>query len=121
MTTSMKPVTYTIDAAGRTLGRVCSEAAHALLGKRSAHFVKNEVLPIQVVVINAKKLMVSERRSKGKVYTRYTGFPGGLREMSMHEMIEKKGIAAVVEKTVDGMLPRNKLRKERMKRLTVEA
>ena len=115
----MKPVTYTIDAAGRTLGRVASDAAHALLGKRSVHFVKNQVLPIEVVVVNAKKMLVSERRSKGKVYTRYTGFPGGLREMSMHEMIEKKGITAVVEKTVDGMLPRNKLRKERMKRLTV--
>jgi len=120
MTTTMKPVTYTIDAAGRSLGRVCSEAAHALLGKRSAHFVKNEVLPVTVVVKNAKKLMVSDRRSKGKIYTRYTGFPGGLREMSMHEMIQKKGIAAVVEKTVDGMLPRNKLRNERMKRLVVE-
>lgn len=116
----MTPVTYTIDAAGRTLGRVASEAAHALLGKRSAHFVKNEVLPVQVVVVNAKKLMISTRRSKGKVYTRYTGFPGGLREMSMHEMIEKKGISAVVHKTVDGMLPRNKLRKERMTRLKVE-
>lgn len=120
MKAGMKPVTYTIDASGRTLGRVASEAAHALLGKRSAHFVKNEVLPVQVVVKNAKKLMISERRSKGTVYRRYTGFPGGLREMSMHEMIAKKGVAAVVEKTVDGMLPRNKLRNERMKRLKVE-
>ncbi len=116
----MEKTTYTIDASGRTLGRVASEAAHALLGKRSAHFVKNEVLPIEVVIENAKKLSISERRAKGKVYTRYTGFPGGLREASMHEMIQKKGIAEVVRKTVDGMIPRNKLRKERMKRLTIK-
>jgi large subunit ribosomal protein L13 len=116
----MEKTTYTIDASGRTLGRVASEAAHALLGKRSAHFTKNEVLPIEVVITNAKKLSISERRSKGKIYTRYTGYPGGLREQSMHEMIAKKGIAEVVKKTVDGMIPRNKLRKERMKLLKVE-
>jgi large subunit ribosomal protein L13 len=116
----MEKTTYTIDASGRTLGRVASEAAHALLGKRSAHFVKNEVLPIEVVIKNAKKLHITERRSKGKVYTRYTGYPGGLYHQTMHEMILKKGIAEVVKKTVDGMIPRNKLRKPRMKLLKVE-
>lgn len=116
----MEKTTYTIDAAGRTLGRVASEAAHALLGKRSVHFAKNKALPMEVIIKNAKKLMISERRSKGKVYTRYTGYPGGLREWSMHDMIQKKGIAEVVKKTVDGMIPRNKLRRERMRNLTVE-
>jgi large subunit ribosomal protein L13 len=117
----MQPVTYTIDASGRTLGRVASEAAHALLGKRTAHFVKNEVLPVKVVITNAKKLVISEKKARATVYRHYTGYPGGLREMTMKEMTDKKGIEAVVIKTVDGMIPRNKLRKERMKRLTVEA
>jgi large subunit ribosomal protein L13 len=116
-----EPTTYTIDATDRTLGRVASEAAHALLGKRSVHFAKNQALPVTVVVANASKLHLPARRTAGKIYTHYTGHPGGLREISMEEMITKKGIAEVVKKTVDGMIPRNKLRKPRMKNLIVTA
>ncbi|MEK9160621.1 MAG: 50S ribosomal protein L13 [Patescibacteria group bacterium] len=116
---NVAPMEYTVDAKGRTLGRVASEAAHALLGKKSTSFVKNKVLPVQVTIVNAKKLMIREKMLKEKTYRRYTGYPGGLREMTLAEFIEKKGIAEVLKKTVDGMLPRNRLRKERMKRLTV--
>lgn len=119
--TKSASMTYTIDATDRTLGRVCSEAAHALLGKRSAQFVKNQAMPITVIVENAAKLHLPKKRQEGKVYTRYTGYPGGLREMSMDMMIEKKGIEEVVRKTVDGMIPRNKLRAPRMKHLIVKA
>ena len=111
--------THTIDATDRTLGRVASEAAHALLGKRSAHFVKNAAMPITVIIENASKLHLPKKRQEGKIYTHYTGYPGGLREVRMDMMITKKGIEEVVRKTVDGMIPRNKLRKERMKRLTI--
>ncbi len=123
MTLNTKPesTTYTIDATDRTLGRVASEAAHALLGKRSVHFSKNQALPITVTINNAGKMHLPSRRTKGKIYTRYTGYPGGLYSMSMEEMITKKGIAEVVKKTVDGMIPRNKLRKPRMKNLVVKA
>lgn len=121
MTSNTKPApsSYTIDATDRTLGRVCSEAASALLGKKSVHFAKNQALPIKVTVENAGKLHMSARRTKGKVYTRYTGYPGGLYKMTMEEMIAKKGIGEVIKKTVDGMIPRNKLRKPRMKNLIV--
>lgn len=112
---------YTIDAAGQALGRVASEAASALLGKKSAQFIKNEVLPVEVEIVNTSKLVMTEKRIKNKVYTHYTGYPGGLRETTMAMMIDKKGISDVMRKTVDGMIPRNKLRKERMKRLTVSA
>jgi large subunit ribosomal protein L13 len=110
---------HTIDATDRTLGRVASEAAHALLGKRSVHFTKNQTLPITVTINNASKMHLPTRRVKGKIYTHYTGYPGGLREVSMEETITKKGIAEVVRKTVDGMIPRNKLRVPRMKNLIV--
>jgi large subunit ribosomal protein L13 len=121
MTTNTKPepTTYTIDATDRTIGRVASEAAHALLGKRSVHFAKNQAIAITVTINNAGKLHLPARRTKGKVYQRYTGYPGGQKEMRMDEMITKKGIAEVVKKTVDGMLPRNLLRKPRMKNLIV--
>ena len=111
--------TYTIDATDRTLGRVASEAAHALLGKRSSLVAKNRTHPITVVIENAKKLHLPARRVAGKVYTHYTGYPGGLREVGMAEVIEKKGIEEVVRKTVDGMIPRNRLRTPRMKNLVI--
>ncbi|KKW40135.1 50S ribosomal protein L13 [Candidatus Kaiserbacteria bacterium RIFCSPLOWO2_02_FULL_54_13] len=121
MTLNTKPAltTHVIDATDRTLGRVASEAAHALLGKRSVHFAKNKALPMKVVIENAGRLNLPKRRTEGKVYTRYTGYPGGLREMTMTDMIAKKGISAVVKKTVDGMIPRNKLRAPRMKNLVI--
>ena len=113
------PLTYTVDAKGRTLGRVASEAASALLGKKSVHFVKNKVLPVSVTITNASKLKLTEKRVANNTYIHYTGYPGGLREQSMPMLIEKKGIEEVIRRTVDGMIPRNKLRKERMKRLTI--
>ena len=117
--TKPAPTTHVIDATDRTIGRVASEAAHALLGKRSVHFAKNQALPVTVTINNASKLHLPTRRTAGKIYQHYTGYPGGLREVSMAEMIEKKGIADVVRKTVDGMIPRNLLRKPRMKNLIV--
>ncbi len=116
-----EPTTYTIDATDRTIGRVASEAAHALLGKRSVHFTKNMALPVTVVIENASKMHLPIRRTKGKVYTHYTGYPDGLREVRMDVMIEKKGIADVLTKTIDGMIPRNRLRAPRMKNLIVHA
>ncbi len=110
---------YTIDAAGQSLGRVASEAASVLLGKRSANYVQNEVLPVEVAIVNAGQLVMSEKRIAGKEYTHYTGYPGGLRITSLSNLLAKKGVSAAIEKAVDGMIPRNKLRKERMKRLTI--
>ncbi|MCR4276382.1 MAG: 50S ribosomal protein L13 [Candidatus Parcubacteria bacterium] len=120
-TSNIKPApsTYTIDATDRTLGRVCSEAASVLLGKKSVHFAKNQAIPVTVTVMNASKMHLPKRRVEGKIYTRYTGHPGGLFFTTMEEMITKKGIGEVVKKTVDGMIPRNKLRKPRMKNLIV--
>ncbi len=118
---NVEVIRYTIDASGRSLGRVASEAASALLGKKSAHYVQNLVLPVEVTVTNADKLSLSERRIAGKIYQRYTGYPGGLKETNMASMIEKKGKTEVLRIAIDGMLPRNKLRKDRMKRLTITA
>ncbi|HEX5774414.1 MAG TPA: 50S ribosomal protein L13 [Candidatus Paceibacterota bacterium] len=110
---------YTLDATGQSLGRIASEAASILLGKKSPHYKQNEVLPVEVSIVNASKLAMTEKRIAGKEYTHYTGYPGGLRTTSMAMLIEKKGVSEVLRKAVDGMIPRNKLRKERMKRLTI--
>ncbi len=110
---------YAIDATGESLGRVASEAASVLLGKKSAQFMKNIVLPVEVTIENVNQLTMTEKRIKGKEYTHYTGYPGGLRFTPLARLIENKGIRAAMERAVDGMIPRNKLRKERMKRLTI--
>lgn len=110
---------YTLDATGQSLGRIASEAASILLGKKSPHYKQNEVLPVEVVITNASKLAMNEKRIAGKAYTHYTGYPGGLRTTSLAMLIEKKGVGEALRKAVDGMIPRNKLRKERMKRLTI--
>jgi large subunit ribosomal protein L13 len=115
------PTTFRIDATDRTLGRVASEAAHALLGKRSALAAPHRAHPVTVIIENASKLHLPERRVKGKVYTHYTGYPGGLREERMDEVIAKKGVEEVVRRTVDGMIPRNRLRAPRMKNLIIKA
>ena len=114
------PSTHRIDATDRTLGRVASEAAHALLGKRSPQAVKHLTHPITVIIENASKLHLPARRIMGKTYTHYTGHPGGLREVRMDEVIAKKGIEEVVRRTVDGMIPRNRLRTPRMKNLVIK-
>ena len=90
-----------------------------MLGKASAQYVQNEVLPVTVTVVNAGKMKLTEKRVAQKDYTHYTGSPGGLRHTSMQQMIDKKGMSEVLRKAVDGMIPRNKLRKERMKRVTI--
>lgn len=109
---------FVLDASGKSLGRVASEAASILLGKKSVGYMQNEVMPVEVKVENLSKLKMTEKRIANKDYVRYTGYPGGLITTSMQMMMEKKGIGEVFRKTVDGMIPRNKLRKERMKRLT---
>jgi len=110
---------YTIDATGGSLGRIASEAASVLLGKKSANYLQNEVMPVEVEIVNASKLVMTEKRIAGKEYTRYTGYPGGLRITSLANLLQKKGVGEALWKAVDGMIPRNKLRKERMKRLTI--
>jgi large subunit ribosomal protein L13 len=81
--------------------------------------VKNFVLPVEVEITNASKLVIAEKKMLQKEYTRYTGYPGGLRTVTLTMLKDKKGIEEVLRKAVDGMIPRNKLRKERMKRLTI--
>lgn len=112
---------YTVDASGRALGRVATEVASIVLGKSSAQYVQNEVLPVTVTVLNASKMKLHEGRVAQKDFTHYTGYPGGLRHTSMQKMIDNKGITEVLRKAIDGMIPRNKLRKERMKRVIITA
>lgn len=116
----VKTEKYTIDAKGKRLGRVATEVATLLMGKHKSDVARNKVVPIEVVVENVSKLLLSEKKRNEKIYTRYTGYPGGLRKFSMQKLIDKKGYGEVFRKAVYGMLPSNRLRAERMKNLIVQ-
>lgn len=111
---------HTIDASGRSLGRVASEAAALLNAKDSIHFVKNRVADVTVKVINAAKVRVSGNKLKENVHKSYSGYPGGLKEMPLVYVVEKKGYTELIKHAVLGMLPKNKLQDVRIKNLVVE-
>ena len=119
MTTKEK-TEHSIDATGKKLGRVASGVAHILLGKNSTSFAKNVVAQIHVTVENVELLDVPERKRTGKIYTRYSGYPGGLKKATLKEVIDKKGMGEALSMAVKNMLPNNRLRKARMKNLVIK-
>lgn len=110
---------YTIDAKGKALGRVASEAAVALMGKRSPSFRKNVVAPVSVHVTNASKLKITAKKRSETVFKKHSGYRGGLKSKSFVEFLDQKGYGELVRKTVYGMLPTNKLRSRMIKNLSV--
>lgn len=111
---------HTIDAQGKTLGRVATAAAAILIGKHTTSFVKNKVGEDTVEIVNASKVAVTGSKMGEKRYKRYSGYPGGLKETPMREMIDKKGHAEILRIAVYGMLPKNKLRSIRIKKLSIQ-
>ena len=112
---------HLIDAAeAPTLGRLSAKIATLLSGKNKATFTPHTDGGDFVVVINAEKVKVTGNKEEDKMYYRHSGFPGGLKEASLKELREKNP-AMIIEKAVYGMLPTNKLRDDRMKRLKVYA
>lgn len=111
----------TIDAKFRRLGRVATEAAMLLMGKTSATYRRNQVnAPGVVEIVNASQLSIDGRKLKDKIYQRYSGYPGGLKEETMGHLIDRKGHASIVRKAVEGMLPHNRLKKVMLKRLVIK-
>ena len=110
---------YTIDATGKKMGRIATEAAGVLRGKDRPDFVRNRLPDVSVRIINASELDMSPEKTAKKKYTNYSGYPGGLITRTADQIIEKKGYSELVRKAVYGMLPDNRLRRQAMKRLFV--
>jgi large subunit ribosomal protein L13 len=110
---------YTIDAQNRPLGRVATEAAALLNGKNTTDFAKNIVTDVHVEIINASKVKITGNKMNDRMHKRYTGHPGGLRELSYRQVVEKKGHKELFVHAINGMLPKNKLQDVRMKNLTI--
>ncbi len=109
---------YIIDAEGKRLGRVATEAASVLIGKNTTHFAKNIVEPVTVTIINASKLDITEKRAEDE-FQRYTGYPGGRRVETLGHLAKRRGYGELLKRVVSGMLPKNKLQKLRLQNLVV--
>mgnify|MGYP001593597509 FL=1 len=115
----MKKEIKTIDASGRTLGRVASEVAMSLMGKTLPSFERNKYCGMPVKVVNATKLRITAKKLENIYHTRYSGIPGGLRILKGTETAEKKGFKELIKLATEQMLPSNKLRRTMMKNLTI--
>jgi large subunit ribosomal protein L13 len=113
--------TVQIDAAGKTLGRVATAAAHVLLGKDEPTFAKNVVAQVRLEILNANQIKLPASRLQESTFKRYSGYPGGLKVITLEKMKESKGMTEVVALTIKGMIPNNRLKKDRLKNLVVHA
>ncbi|QQG44712.1 MAG: 50S ribosomal protein L13 [Candidatus Roizmanbacteria bacterium] len=128
ITKSTKPVSekqikrewHLVNMAKERLGRVTNEIANLLQGKRKTTYAPYIDSGDYVVIINAKKVTLSGKKTDTKVYSYYSGYPGGLKKVSFKELIEKKP-EEVIRHAVSGMLPKNKLRDRRLARLFIFA
>jgi large subunit ribosomal protein L13 len=117
---TIKRETHTIDASGKVLGRLSSEIAKLLMGKHKVDYSPNLDMGDNVVVTNAAKVTVTGRKEEQKVYYKHSGFPGGFKEVKYAKLKDEQP-AKVIQIAVKGMLPKNRLQKTRLTRLTVFA
>lgn len=110
----------TIDATNKSLGRVASAAAKALLGKHSADFAKNVTSKVEVKVTNASKIRVTGNKHQQMQYIRYSGYPGGQKKETYDMLVARRGHKEAIHRAILGMLPKNKLQTPRIKMLTIE-
>ena len=111
---------YVIDAEGKTLGRLASQAAAILRGKNKPIFTPHVDCGDYVIIINAEKVAVTGKKKHDKIYKRHTGYPGGLRELNFEQMMEKHP-TEVVRHAIKGMMPKGKLGRQMFKKLKVYA
>jgi large subunit ribosomal protein L13 len=124
-TYSQKPTEVTrrwilVDASQASLGRVATQIAKYLIGKYKPTYTPHIDGGDYVVVVNAANVVVTGEKETDKIYYRHTGFPGGIKDAKLAEVREKFP-ERIIEAAVRGMLPKNKLSDERMKRLRIFA
>ena len=113
-------VWYVVDAEGQTLGRLATQIADTLRGKRKPQYTPHTDVGDFVVVLNAEKIAVTGNKLQSKRYWRHSGYPGGIRSRTLAEMLERRP-EDVIRLAVRGMLPRNKLARKQLLKLKVYA
>ncbi len=116
----INPKWHVLDARERPLGRLASEAAHLLLGKHKPDYEPHLVMGDYVVIVNADEIRLTGKKAEQKVYYRHSGYPGGLRERSYQEQMDRDS-RRVIETAIKGMLPHNSRGRELFRHLKVYA
>lgn len=111
---------YLIDCSGKTLGRLSVKVANILRGKNKPEYTPNSDVGDFVVLVNAKNLKVTGSKNENKIYYRHTGYPGGIKQISFKDLLNKDP-EKVLRLAVKGMLPKNKLNRQVIKKLKVYA
>ncbi len=111
---------HLVDAKDEILGRLSTKIAELLTGKGKATYSRHMDSGDYVVVINAEKIMVTGRKASQKVYRTHSGYPSGFKEKS-YDMVMRSHPERIIEHAVSGMIPDNRLKKERMLRLKIVA
>jgi large subunit ribosomal protein L13 len=111
---------YFVDAEGKTLGRLATQIADTLRGKRKPEYTPHVDTGDFVIVVNAEKVRVTGDKRNAKLYHRHSGYPGGLRSRTFAEMLERRP-EEVIRLAVRGMLPRNRLARRQLGKLKVYA
>jgi large subunit ribosomal protein L13 len=109
---------FVVDASGKTLGRLATQAASILAGKLNPQYTPYIDVGDHVVVINAEKIRLTGLKAESKVYRRYTGFPGGLREESFTRLLARRP-EKILEEAIKGMLPKTKMGRKMGSKLKV--
>ena len=111
---------FVVDAEGKTLGRLATQIADTLRGKRKPQYTPHVDTGDFVVVVNAEKIAVTGKKLDDKIYYRHSGYPGGLRSRTLREELDRRP-TEVLRKAVKGMLPRNRLARRQLGKLKVYA
>jgi large subunit ribosomal protein L13 len=111
---------YVVDADGQTLGRLATLIADTLRGKRKPQYTPHVDTGDFVVVVNAEKIAVTGNKLDQKMYYRHSGYPGGLKERTLREQLERRP-TEVLRKAVKGMLPKNRLAAKQLTKLKIYA
>ena len=111
---------FVVDASGQTLGRLATQIADALRGKRKPEYTPHCDVGDFVIVVNAEKVAVSGKKREEKRYYRHSGYPGGLRSRTLGDILERRP-EEVIRRAVKGMLPRTRLGRAQLRKLKVYA
>ena len=111
---------HLVDAEGLILGRMASEIAKILRGKHKPTYTPNIDVGDHVVIINAEKVVLSSNKASKKIVYRHSGYPGGIKSRSYADLLQENP-ADAVRKSIRGMLPKNKLGRQQLKKLQVYA
>jgi large subunit ribosomal protein L13 len=111
---------YIVDAEGQTLGRLATQIADVLRGKRKPVYTPHVDTGDFVVVVNAEKIQVTGKKLDDKMYYRHSGYPGGLKQRTLREQLDRQP-AEVLRKAVKGMLPKNRIARQQLGKLKIYA